>query len=391
VLTARKIWRRWLDLLPTRGFHFDRPLVLFQSDDWGRVGLRDGEGVEQLRSAGIELGQSAYDFYTLENAEDVAALQQTLARHRDATGRAPCIEMNFVQANLDFGRMKDEGFRKIHLLPLANGLPEGWSRPGLFEAYRDGIAAGILQPSLHGTTHFCRRAVERYRDDEGERGSLLRTLWAAGTPYIHWRMPWIGYEYWDPEGEGDRFLGASEQVDLIGQAVGAFSRMFATLPHSACAPGYRANGDTYQAWARYGVGVAQNGPGTFTPPHMDRTEEILHLYRTIEFEPAGQDEFSLDRCLAAVDECFRRRVPAIVSVHSINFHSSVKDFRSCTLALLDDFLTALEKKHPDVLYVHSREILQLVQHGCFETQQGTVSVGVTRQNLTRVAAPETEA
>ena len=55
VTLARKLWQRSRDLLPTGGFHFDRPLVLLQSDDWGRVGLRDQEGWDQLQSAGLAL------------------------------------------------------------------------------------------------------------------------------------------------------------------------------------------------------------------------------------------------------------------------------------------------------------------------------------------------
>jgi hypothetical protein len=380
----RKVWQHVRDLLPLPAFHFDRPLVVFQSDDWGRVGLRDELGLEQLRSEGIELGEHPYDFYTLETADDVDALQNTLNRHRDSTGRQPCMEMNFVQANLDFRKMKADGFRQIHLLPLSDGLPEGWNRPGLFEAYRNGIAAGVFHPALHGTTHFCRRAVERHLSDSGPRGSLLRALWEAGTPYIYSRMPWIGYEYWDPEGPDDQFLSAGEQARLIGQAVGTFSRVFSTLPHSACAPGYRANEDTHKAWAEFGIRVAQNGPGTLTPPHLDRIQ-TLHLFRTVEFEPAADPQFSLEACLLRADACFRRRSPAIVSLHSINFHSSVKDFRSRTLTLLDEFLSALEANHPDLLYLHDHDLAQLVHKGQFETTHGTVRVNVTKSSSTRAA------
>ena len=173
--------------------------------------------------------------------------------------------MNFILANLDFAKMSAEGFRQIHLLPLAEGLPLGWTRAGRMEALRDGIADGVFYPALHGTTHFCRSAVERNLNVEGERANLLRTLWRAGTPYIHWRMPWIGYEYWDPEQpEDERFLPAEKQTELIGQTVGAFAKLFSTLPRSACAPGYRANDDTHRAWARHGIRVAQNGPGAFS-------------------------------------------------------------------------------------------------------------------------------
>ncbi|MGC2248993.1 MAG: hypothetical protein WA609_20485, partial [Terriglobales bacterium] len=43
------------------GLRFDRPLLLFQSDDWGRAGVRDREGWDELQAAGIALGESPYE------------------------------------------------------------------------------------------------------------------------------------------------------------------------------------------------------------------------------------------------------------------------------------------------------------------------------------------
>lgn len=389
----RNLWHRGLDLLPVEGFQFDRPIVVLQSDDWGRAGLRDQEGLEQLAASGVVLGERPYDFYTLETAEDLAALRAVLRGHHDSVGRSPGLEMNFMVANLDlqkmvlenmdFGKLSAGGFQQIHLLPLAEGLPAGWNRPGLLEAYREGVQEGLFYPALHGTTHFCLSAVERDLADSAERGHLLRTLWKAGTPYIHWRMPWIGYEYWDAEAPpDDRFLPADTQRDLIGKAVGDFAKLFSTLPRSACAPGYRANHDTHRAWAQIGIRVAQNGPGVAIPPHFDR-HGLLQLYRTVEFEPAVIRDFSLDTCLRSAEACFERKIPAIVSVHSINFHSSVQDFRSRTLQLLDQFLAALELAHPDVLYLHGGEIYEVANKGSCETAQGAVCVNVTRKSFTR--------
>ena len=129
VTFAGKLWQRGRDLFPVAGFHFDRPLVLLQSDDWGRIGLRDRSGLEQLRSAGLALGERPYDFYTLETAEDVRKLSTTLKGHRDSCGRSPCMEMNFIVANLDFARMSGDGFRKVYLLPACRGVSDGLDPP----------------------------------------------------------------------------------------------------------------------------------------------------------------------------------------------------------------------------------------------------------------------
>lgn len=379
-----RLWQRGETLLPKTGFHFDRPLVLFQSDDWGRVGLRDQEGFDQLRSAGLNLGDQAYDFYTLETTGDLEHIADVLSKHRDSSGRPPCLGMNFILFNLDFAKMRARGFRNIQLLPLSAGFPEGWDRPGLLQGYREGVARGLFRPELHGTTHFCRHAVERTLTENGDSAALLRTLWQAGTPYIYWRMPWIGYEYWDPApSERRRFLPQDRQRELIGSAVGEFSRVFLKLPTSACAPGYRANADTHHAWSQHGIRVAQNGPGASMPPYMDR-HGMLQLTRTVEFEPARDGGFSVEASLQEAESCFQRGLPAIISVHAINFHSTLRDFRSGTLDALHAFLTALESKHNNLLYLHDEDLYELIDRGAYATSAGTTRVNVIKKSFTKL-------
>jgi hypothetical protein len=382
----RRVLKRGRSPLPAEGFCFSRPLVLLQSDDWGRVGLRDREGWEEIQKLGINLGERPYDFYSLETAEDVAAVASLLRRHRDSTGRPACLGMNFLVANVDFAKVAAGQFQKIHLRSLDQGLPDGWNRPSLFDAYREGIEAGVFSPALHGATHFCGRAVERHLADSGERGVLLRGMWNAGLPYIHWRMPWVGFEYWDPEQpQRDRFLGREEQESLIDSAVQIFTRVFSRIPRSACAPGYRANEHTHRAWARHGIRVAQNGSGNPLPPHFD-ANGILHLYRAIDFEPAVEPEFSLEACLRTVEASFARGLPAILSFHSINVHSTLRNFRDPSLRLLDEFLSALESKHPDLLYVCDEDLYDLVNTGTFQSKQSAVMVPVTKKIFSSVDA-----
>src|SRR2546426_859183 len=378
---ARSILQRGPKVPLEERFVFDRPLVLFQGDDWGRVGVRDREGFEQLRSGGIALGEKPYDFYTLETAEDVFALSELLMRHRDSIGRPACLEMNFILANVDFQQSAADAFDKIHLRPLADGLPGNWERPKLLEAYAQGIADGLFFASLHGVTHFCRPAVEACLAEDSERSTLLRKLWKAETPYIHWRMPWIGYEYWNPDCQpAQRFVTAEMQQRLIRGAAEIFKRLFSTPAISACAPGYRANNDTHSAWAQNGIRVSQNGTRGFSPPRLDH-HGLLQVSRTIDFEPATDSSFSVQKFLRLAEGCFSRGIPAVISVHAINFHSSLKDFRSTTLQNLDQFLFALEAKYPKLLYIHDADLLQVVQTGKYECAQGSITVPAKKQNF----------
>ena len=103
---------------------------------------------------------------------------------------------------------------------------------------------------------------------------------------------------------------------------------------------------------------------------------MLLTFRNVEMEPsiAGCE---LEDLMRQVENCFVRRIPAVVSVHSINFHSTLKDFRTPTLTLLDGFLAAVEKKWPDRLYVNDADLFEIATKGVYFAENENVSVTVT--------------
>ena len=360
------------------GFHFSRPLVLLQSDDWGRVGVRDSEGCNELRAAGLNLGERPYDLYSLETAEDVHATAEVLRSLQDSAGQSPCLEMNFVVANVDFPASATNGFRDIPLKRLTEGLPGRWERPGLFGAYRSGIKTGIFSPALHGATHFCQAAVTEALMGDGERGDLVRTLWKSETPYIYWRMPWVGYEYWAPEkAPAKRFIPEAEQERWVSWTAESFRKFFGEDAFSACAPGYRAEPATHRLWRAHGIRVAQNGPGTIRAPHFDEAG-LLHTYRSLDFEVALNTELRWEECATNAAAWLARGLPLIISIHSINFHSTLAPFRQKTLPVLREFLSALQKRFADLLYINDRQLLEIVETGGYESGRGRVVVTVSR-------------
>jgi hypothetical protein len=376
ITRLRRAWERRTTPSANGGLRFDRPLLLLQSDDWGRIGVRDREGWEELRADGIALGEKPYDFYSLETAEDVQSLNALLKKHRDSVGRSPAMAMNFVMANVDFALSLDSPVGAVSLVPLTDGLPGQWRRPRLSDAYREGIQDGVFFPALHGLTHFCSRAVTRELGAGGENAQLIRKMWRAQTPYIYWRMPWIGYECWDPAPKLElRFLALDDQRLSVLKAAEIYRDLFASAPFSACAPGYRANADTRTAWFEAGVRVVQNGPAQSKVPYLD-PHGMLHTFRNVEIEPAiaAPDVESLAR---EAEQCFRSGLPVVVSIHSINFHSTIRDYRTATLAVLDEFLGGIEKRWPNLLYVHDADLFRIAMEGSYTANGMTVSVGAT--------------
>jgi hypothetical protein len=370
----------WRNLLPVREHLFSRPLVLFHSDDWGLAGIRDREGGEELRGAGLNLGESPYDSYSLETAEDLHFLYEVLLRHRDSVGRPPCMIFNYILANVDFLRVMESGYSGLPLLPLEEGFPGAWRRPGLLEAHGTGIRRGLIHPALHGVTHFCQRAAKRVMGGGDERASLLRLLYQAHTPMIPGRTPWLGFEYRDEPGVGgDGWLDSLEQRNLIQEGKNLFQRTFGKAPLSACAPGYRANQDTLRGWAEAGIRVVQEGPGFARAPYFD-PHGLLHLHRNVPFEPALDVKGSAEEAvLEKAAEAFRKGRPAVLCMHSVNFHSTLRNHRDRTLEKLDRFLTLLESRFGDLLYLHDLDLWQILQEGRFCREGKEVKVSPRRR------------
>jgi hypothetical protein len=115
---------------------------------------------------------------------------------------------------------------------------------------------------------------------------------------------------------------------------------------------------------------------------MDR-HGLLHLYRTIELEPATDSSLSLDSCMDKAETCFADGIPAVVSIHSINFHSLMGGFRDRSIRVLDQFLSALEARRSNLLYLCDEDLYQVVEKGFYETAVGTTQVNVTKKKFMR--------
>lgn len=374
--------------MSAKACYFDRPLVLLHSDDWGRGGIPDRPGYNRLKEDGVELGGAPYDFYSLETAEDVYTVSRFLLSHRDSIGRSPSIIANFVVSNVDFDRTIEADFRKLHLMPLAEGLPSHWLRPGLRESYRRAVADGAFCPGLHGATHFCWRAVEELLRSADQRGHELRRFYKLRTPYLYHQMPWIGFEYWDNRHLREpRFLDAEAQSALITGAVAHFENLFGFRPKSACAPGYRANEDTQRAWASHGIEMAHNKSKKLVPPYVDLAG-LLHISRNVDFEPAlDSSKNHVEEALQQCEACFSAGVPAVISIHAINFHSSLRNFRDATIDRLDSFLTRLEQRHGELLYLSDCDLANLVKTGCYGHNGTELSVRPKQASFVSLGRP----
>lgn len=303
-------WNRLRDRAPVR------PIVVIESDDWGRCGLPSLEAMEELKVSGVPIGASPWDYYGLESEDDVARLGDMLSGICDSDGRPACITANFIMANADLERMRQENFQEFRWVPIDQGLPAPW-RETLMPAYCDNVRRGVFYPGLHGFTHFNVSAMMNLLRQSSARGERMRLLARHGVPYLASLTPECNFALVERQDGSERFLSESAQDEWIESGVSLFTRAFGRRPLTTCAPGYRADEATFRAWRRHGIAAVQiNGSDG-----ISLADDTVVVGRNVAFEPSLVADFRAASAIDAAARIVECGHPIVVCSHSINYMS----------------------------------------------------------------------
>lgn len=365
--------------------YLDKKIIIFESDDWGMLGIRDLEVFERLKAKGYKLGQRNCDYYSLELPEDLEALYSVLNKHRDVFNLPPIFTCNFIVANPDYEKIMKTGFREFHILDLSQGFPGLWkNRDQLIDKYRKGIELGLIYPGYHGLCHFRYEAwLKALQNGELD---LLDCIKEHVSYIPSLRRNDFNYEYL-ANVNPIVFLPQGAQEERVKKGVEAFEKIFGFQPVVTTAPRCAWNCDTEKVWHKYGIryiGAGNRRIGTTSLSNYRLGErnqwDMIYLIRNVNFEPirnnACQDAFT------EIEFLFNAQQPAILETHSINFFSSIKNFRKKSLERLDQLLYLIEEKYPDVVYLNSQQFGEILEKGFCQLKNGQrMEVKTYRTNL----------
>ena len=334
-----------------------RPIVMIQSDDWGRVGIPLAQSIDTLRNAGADVGRSKWDSYGLENEGDIIALGEVLARVKDRDGRTPCMTANFVMANADLPRMRDERYQHFRWVPITSGFPKPWSED-LVHAYRANIDIGVFEPGLHGFTHFNAIEMIACLNEDSERGKRARLLADHDVPYLASYTPEYNFALVSRR-DGERFLDTAAQESWIRSGIEIFREAFGIFPRSTCAPGYRANTVTKRIWRTLGVEsyeVLGNSP-------LATSSGLLQLNRNVHFEPVLSESEAVSNALRQAERAVLCGTPIIICTHSINYITRFVGAAERSRQLLQQLLASLLELFPNLRFAGAGEVTDAWRNG----------------------------
>ncbi len=362
-------------------------IVVLESDDWGLEGNPTAAAATRLDEALRALLPSStgrglnWFCYCRETPQDLRELYAVIGSHRERRGRHPVFTANVVLSRPDWHAMEARGFTRPAYVRYDRSPDAGDAR--LVRVWREGVTDGVFAPQIHGLSHvnlaLRLHDARRGEDPLFQLASGLRSQ-VSGPAVYQGRMGWYNKPYLDLSSGGE--LPAEEIQSLVTEAAEAFEGIFGRTSQSTIAPAYGWGENTERAWRTAGIRYIQGGNRQVLS--SDRWEEDrrlanhplgalstsgqVYLVRNCDFEPylGAEIRSAVQACLTQVARAFDLGLPATISTHSVNYVAGLRPtWAAQCRAGLDDLLSSIERQWPDVLYLTSPELGEVILDGHF--------------------------
>jgi len=355
-----------------KGWKTKRKLVVFQSDDWGSMRMPSVAAYEKLKALGVEADKCPYmQFDTLASKTDLEQLEQVLRNHTDSRGRHPVFTTNFLTRNPDFKAIELSDF-KVYSSHKINDVAADKQFQAVELPYFDYlIKEGLFFPQLHGREHL---NIERWLKYLLENNALVHFAFKEGFWGINRHTSNQIPRSLQAALDFDQSHHEAQLAEVINEACEDFKEIFGFSSQSFIAPNYIYSTLIDRVLHKQGVQYLQSGKmrliplgaGKYSRQRVftgDRNQlGQIYLVRNVRFEPAESKNINwVEQALLEINAAFKMNRPAIIDTHRVNYMGSLKESnRERSLALLDQLLAQLKKRCPDLEFLNSVELGELI-------------------------------
>lgn len=351
-----------------RDFRTDRHIVVMESDDWGSIRMSNKKDWSELLQMGYAVDKRPYErFDTLESATDLEALFETLRKYKDCNGNHPVITANMLMANPDFEKIERSGFKNYYFEPVSKTYERYFGDTKVLQLMSQGMQDGLFLPQSHGREHF---NVLQWMHGLRSGDNDLLTAFEHGM---------CGIAPKDNPERGNQIMNAlkADNADeqkainrIVAEGLNMFEEMWGFKSKTFVAPCYLWNESVERVLAENGVQLIQTARTSKSYGHYKkrffysgqwRDSGLLYSIRNCKFEPSTNErETTVDALMAQVESVFSQRKLAVISSHRINYVGGLDEAnRSRTIQLLNDFLSAVLKRYPDIEFLSSDKLLDV--------------------------------
>ena len=358
------------------GWRSNRKIVVIESDDWGSIRMPSKEVYERCLEKGYPVDQTWYERYdSLLSEDDLELLFDALTSFKDANGKSPVVTANVIVGNPCFEKIRSSGFSDYHYEPITETFESYPKHRRCLDLWDEGRRKGTFVPQFHGREHL----------NVGLFMGALRRGDPDALFAFENRMPGC-----IPRGETVRenlYVRASqfrsaEEKEIVREAqlegLALFEELFGFRSRTMIPTNYTWSTDFDSDVATLGIEAFQSSvvmkdqqtDGSYIPIRRrlgDRNDfGQLYLVRNAAFEPSQSHEPRMNavgHCLYQIRGAFQLQKPAVISAHRLNFCGFIDERnRDENLRALKALLAAILKKWPDVEFMSSVELLDLIKN-----------------------------
>lgn len=355
-------------LTNARGWKTSRRLVVFESDDWGALRMRDQSALLALRSQGICRDENRYHALdSLENRDDMDKLFDVLQSFRDKQENPPTFTFNTLMGNPDFEAIRASNFEHY----VHEDIWDSYQRyrgEDLRDLWAGAIESRLIRPQFHGREHLnVRLWMEDLRSGrESTRKAFDQDYYGLVTETSSQHQRKYLAAYW-PESPDH----LDEIANIVEEGLDKFENKFGFRSETFVACNYIWPRRLESTTARKGVGLIQSQRGQARPDEHGSTSTFrtytgmrnddgqVYSVRNVMFEPYASDSRDwVSSALAEIEGAFNWKKPAIICSHRVNYSSGMSNsHRDRTLSLLNELLEKILWRWPDVEFITSDRLL----------------------------------
>jgi hypothetical protein len=363
--------RIFRNLMNAVGWHTNRKLLLIESDDWGSLRMPSKEAFYRLEKLNIGVEDDLFNrFDSLENSLDLTRLMEILDKHRDQNGNPVCITANTIMANPDFDKIRESAFQNYHWVNLNESYKRYSDGSLAVSALSEAVKQKFFFPQFHGKEHLnVPLWMEALRSGDNNTLSAfkehvfsLRTKVKVGIK-----------QNYMASFEACEINDSTRIIESLREGLQLFEEYFQVKSKTIIAPCYIWNEVVEKVSADAGVKGVQGISYQYLPTARGVRKKLhftgqvnnygqIYLVRNAFFEPSLEGRKDVVRdCLKRIETAFRWKKPAIIGSHRINYMGSlVESNRENNLKLLDSLLTQVKKKWPDVEFISSDQLVNIM-------------------------------
>jgi hypothetical protein len=355
------------------GWRTKRKLLIFSVDDFGNLRLDSSFARKEMDLAGL-ISSSIYDKYdTLESRQDLEALYEVLTSVKDINQNNTVFTPFAVPCNLNFDKIKSEGFKEFY----NESLPETYQKlelrnskvyEGTWPMWQEGMSQDLLRPQFHGREHVNVNTIKNRllkKDNELlislENNSLTslsskpdETSYSVAFGFQNFKENTLLAEVIKD--------GLNQFENVFGYRATCFmppSATISSIHHKVLSDNGIKSLDTYAyAMHNYDENISRKEL-RWLGKKVDKLPMIFTV-RNAVFEPI-LESYALEKCKKMIDAAFFMNKPAIVSSHRVNFVGSIDEsLRTNTLSELKKLLKWVIKKYPNVEFVSMHGLQNII-------------------------------